>query len=101
MKNLPANVHPYRRTPDFTESTIPAGLLRDHTTKSGVWAVIHITQGSLEYHIIEPAEERHLLAPDKPGIVEPTMRHQVVPLGPVRFYVEFHAAASEAGDPHH
>ena len=26
-----------RRTPDFTEATIPKGLQRDHNTKVGVW----------------------------------------------------------------
>lgn len=100
MQSLPANVHPYRRTPEFTESTTPSGLRRDHITKPGVWGVIHVTQGSLEYHILEPAEERPLLTPDMLGIVEPTMRHQVTPLGPVRFFVEFYAATPEAGDPH-
>ena len=44
MKQLPADVRPYRRSPNFTEATIPPG--------------------------------------------------------PVQFYVEFHAAAPEAGDPH-
>lgn len=100
MKTLPEDVHSYRRTPTFTESTIPPGLLRDHTTKPGVWAVIHVLQGALEYHILEPAEERHRLTPDTRGIVEPTMRHQVMPLGPVDFYVEFYTTSPEAGNPH-
>jgi len=100
MKTLPEDVLPYRRTPASTESTIPPGLLRDHTTKPGVWGVIHVLEGALEFRILEPAEERHRLTPDKSGIVEPAVRHQVTPLGPVRFYIEFHAASPEAGDPH-
>jgi tellurite resistance-related uncharacterized protein len=92
MKTLPPGVRPYHRTPDFTESTIPKGLLKAHTTKPDVWAVIHVTQGLLEYRILEPTEERHLLTPDKPGIVEPLTHHEVMPLGAVCFYVEFHAA---------
>ena len=100
MKQLPADVRPYRRTPEFTEATIPPGLLRRHTTKPGVWALIHVISGLLDYRILEPVEQRHLLTPDKPGVVEPSVAHQVAPLGPVRFYVEFHAAAPEAGDPH-
>lgn len=91
LKNLPADVRPYRRTPEFTESTIPKGLLKEHTTKPGVWGVIHVTQGLLEYRILATVPERHLLTPDKPGIVEPTVPHEVAPIGPVRFYVEFHA----------
>ncbi|MCB1339331.1 MAG: DUF1971 domain-containing protein [Maritimibacter sp.] len=98
---LPANVLPYRRTPEFTESTIPAALQRGHTTKTGVWAMIHVVEGALEYRILEPVEERHRLTPDQPGLVEPTVPHEVAPLGRVRFYVEFHAATRDAGDPHH
>ena len=47
MKNLPPEVKPYRRTPEFTESTIPAGLLKGHTTKPGVWAMIHVLEGGI------------------------------------------------------
>jgi tellurite resistance-related uncharacterized protein len=100
MKTLPTDVRPYRRTPEFTEATIPRGLLRDHATKPGVWAVIHVTRGALDYHILEPAPEQHRLTPDNVGIVEPEMRHHVAPLGPVQLYVEFHAATPEKGNPH-
>lgn len=88
---LPADVCPYRRTPEFTQSTVPAALLRHHTTKPGGWAVIHALEGQLEYRILQPADERHLLTSDQPGLVEPTVPHEVVPLGQVRCYVEFHA----------
>lgn len=91
MKTLPADVRPYQQTPEFNETTIPPGLLRDHSTKPDVWGVINVLDGELEYHILEPVEERHHLTPDNPGIIEPAMRHQVKPLGLVRFYVEFHA----------
>ena len=91
MKALPANVRPYQRTPEFNAATIPAGLLRDHRTKPGVWAVIHVLEGTLDYLIAEPEAEHHVLTPQYPGIVEPTMRHAVHAPGEVRFYVEFHA----------
>lgn len=38
---LPPDVRPYRRTPDFTEATVPEGLKRAHDTKPGVWLVRH------------------------------------------------------------
>lgn len=91
MKTLPAEVKPHKRTPEFTEDTIPSGLLNGHATKTGVWGVIHVIEGSLEYHILEPVEELHTLTQNTLGIVEPAVRHQVRPLGPVRFYVEFHS----------
>ena len=46
--------------------------------------------GRLEYRILEPAQEVILLDPDTPGIVEPTVLHEVAPVGEVRFRVEFY-----------
>ena len=92
MKTLPPGLQFTRRTPEFTEAAVPAGLLHEHRTRPGIWGVIQVLEGTLEYHILEPLEERHRLTPGHPGIVEPTMKHQVAPLGPVRFFVEFHAA---------
>jgi tellurite resistance-related uncharacterized protein len=37
MKALPKTVVAYKKTPEFTELTLPAGLLKDHQTKEGVW----------------------------------------------------------------
>ncbi len=90
---LPPDVTPYRRTAEFTEATVPRGLLRAHTTKVGAWGVIHVMEGRLAYRIIDPRRPGSdtVLTPDTPpGVVEPTILHEVEPLGPVRFYVEFH-----------
>jgi tellurite resistance-related uncharacterized protein len=90
---LPDDVRPYRRTPTFTEATVPAGLLRAHDTKAGVWGLIHVLEGALAYRVTDPrraASETTLTPEAAPGVVEPTIRHEVQPLGPVRFYVEFH-----------
>ena len=98
MKTLPPGLQLTRRTPEFNTSTIPAGLLHDHRTKPGVWGVIQVLEGALEYHVLEPVEERHRLIPGRPGIVEPAMKHQVMPLGPARFHVEFHAKPDLVGN---
>lgn len=90
MAVLPEGVAPYRKTPVFTETTIPAGLLRSHSTAAGVWGLIHVLEGRLRYRVIEAGEERVLEPGAPPGVVEPTVTHEVAPLGPVRFYVEFH-----------
>lgn len=45
--NLPQGLHAYRRTPEFTETTIPKTLLSAHTTKQGTWALIHVLEGRL------------------------------------------------------
>jgi tellurite resistance-related uncharacterized protein len=90
---LPQTARPYRRTDVFTEATVPQGLLKAHTTKAGTWGLIHVLEGRLAYRIVDPrrpASEAILSADAPPGVVEPTILHEVEPLGPVRFYVEFH-----------
>ena len=90
MKPLPASVACYKSTPEFNESSVPAGLLRDHTTAAGVWAKIVVLEGALEYCIIEPSPERHLLRAGDEGIIEAQMKHHVGVSGPVRFRVDFY-----------
>ena len=89
---LPKGVMPYKRTPSFTEATVPAALLGEHSTKVGVWGLITIENGLLRYHVTDPRREPsvELLTPSRPGIVEPTMIHRVEPVGSVRFHVEFY-----------
>jgi tellurite resistance-related uncharacterized protein len=89
VKHLPPDVVVYRRTAEFSESTLPAGLRRRHTTKPGVWGRICVLEGSLRYRILEPAQEEHVLSAGLPGIVEPEVPHEVEPVGRVRFFVEF------------
>lgn len=89
MKTWPDSVAPYDRTRVFTEATVPAGLLRAHTTKAGVWGRIVVLEGALLYRVLEPKSAETLLEPGLDGIVEPEVRHEVEPRGPVRFFVEF------------
>ncbi len=89
MKTFPRDANPYHRTPEFTESTLPDALRRRHTTKPGVWARIRVVEGQLRYRILAPEPREHVLTPERPGIVEPEVPHEVEPIGPVRFYVEF------------
>lgn len=92
MAKPPRGLIGYKRTPDFTETSIPAGLLAEHSTKQGVWGLIHVEEGTLRYRITDPrrASSEHILTPnDAPGVVEPTILHRVDAMGPVRFHVEF------------
>lgn len=90
MKILPASLTSYKKTPEFTEETIPAGLLKAHQTKEGTWGKINVTEGQLYYRILEPDFEEVLLSSEKFGVVEPTVLHEVEPKGKVRFHVEFY-----------
>jgi tellurite methyltransferase len=88
MPELPAESAAYKRTATFTGETVPAGLLRDHRTKPGVWAKILVEVGRLEYTLDSP-QCTFTLTPGSPGIVPPTAPHHVTLVGPVQFHVEF------------
>ena len=88
MKELPATVKAYSRSPTFDETSVPDALRKNHQTKAGVWGVINVLSGELRYRIDETGTET-TLSPDIPGIIEPESLHSVEPLGPVSFYVEF------------
>ncbi len=94
MKALPATVVPFKRTAEFTDSTVPAGLLRSHETKDGVWGQIVVLEGTLLYRILEPEVEEILLSTEGSGVIEPTVKHEVVPSTGVRFYVAFYRDAA-------
>jgi len=85
---LPAAARPYKRTPVFTQDTVPAGLLKDHSTKQGVWGVITVISGRLQYCVASTGEEA-ILSPEQSGLVEPMVAHHVKPLGDVTFTIEF------------
>ena len=90
MKPLPDDVTPYKKTPIFTEVTLPDGLRREHATKAGVWGLIHVESGRLRYEIAGGDGAVELSPDDPPGVIEPEVRHSVAPVGEVRFFVEFH-----------
>ena len=90
--DLPLGFVPYKRTPEFTEATVPAALRRDHATKTGVWARIEVLAGRLRYRCPSLGLDVELSA-RTPGTVVPEIRHSVEPVGAVRFLVEFYHAA--------
>jgi len=89
MKQLPAAVRVYKKTPTFDKTSVPGGLLREHRTKPGVWGRIRLQQGQLVYRILEPELEELTLTPDVSGIIEPEVAHELVIDGAVEFHVEF------------
>ena len=93
MKDLPPNVRPYKRTPEFTELSVPQALLRSHSTNSGTWGKIVVLKGHLTYRILEPDIEEIQIDPAHPGVMEPAIRHEMEPRGEVRFYVQFYDQA--------
>lgn len=89
MHVLPEDVAPYSRSAEFTEATVPAGFLRDHATRAGVWGVINVLEGALRYRVAASGDEV-VLNTGQSVVVAPGERHAVTPLGNVRFFVEFY-----------
>lgn len=87
MKNLPSDVQFYKRTSVFTQETMPGGLRKDHATGAGVWGVICVERGEMEYTISGQGVYR--LRPGENGVIEPQTLHHVKPLGEVSFFIEF------------
>ncbi|MDM0115430.1 DUF1971 domain-containing protein [Variovorax sp. J22R133] len=88
---MPAHFEPYRSSPVFTQDTVPAGLRKDHTTRAGTWGKIQVLEGQLRYRV-DGWQVDTVLTPEAPGIVVPEVLHNVEPVGPVRFFVEFYGA---------
>jgi tellurite methyltransferase len=88
---LPPHFVAYKQTPLFDETTIPAGILNEHSTKAGVWAKIHVVEGRLRYCVPALKVEREVTA-GHIDIVVPEVVHNVQLVGMVKFYVEFHKA---------
>ena len=88
---LPADVVATRRTPTFTETSVPVGLLKDHSTKPGVWGQLTVERGSLLYCVTEAGSESETeVTPASSATIEPTVVHCVRVTGPVAFYVQFY-----------
>lgn len=98
MSDLPAwpsDLAAYKRTPEFSETTVPAALLRNHATKNGVWARLHVLDGRLRFVDQEGAGEL-ILDPGVHDVIFPGRLHHVAPIGQVRFFVEFYRLSEEA-----
>lgn len=85
---FPDNLVAHEKTPTFNENTIPEGLKNSHATKAGIWGIIHVLQGTLIYTIY-PQKKQYQIAEGTPGIIAPTLLHNVTAQGNVQFYIEF------------
>lgn len=84
----PEGAAPYKRTAVFDETTIPEGLRADHSTKPGVWALIHVLEGRLLYHLLDARQTFEIDAGER--LASPPERpHKVEPVGAMRMYIEF------------
>lgn len=94
--HLPYGLKAYSRSPDFTPGTLPAKFREFHTTKAGVWGVIHVIAGSLQYCLETPHVGEVVAAAGGTIVIEPAVPHRVEFVEAGRFYVEFFRPTEEA-----
>lgn len=91
MNTLPDSVKPYKKTSLFSleADTIPRPFLTSHSTKEGVWGVLHVIEGELVF-CNDEADTKTTVAKDEQTVIAPTMKHHLEVSSPVAFYVEFY-----------
>ena len=94
---LPEGLHRVRTSAVWDEQSMPAGLRRAHRVAAGTWGRIVVHDGRLRFAAATtPAIDVELDAGSAQGI-PPEVRHEVEPLGAVRFAVEFFAVDRTGG----
>lgn len=86
---LPDDLVAIRATPEFTELTVPPGLLKAHQVASGVWGNLVLVEGGLDFVFEDEADSRRSLVAPASQPIPPLRPHRVVLTGPARFFVEF------------
>ena len=74
-KDWPEGLAPYKRTPEFTETTVPPARL-------------HVLAGKLRF-VDDVSGQETTLAPGIHHCIYPTREHHVTSIGEVRFFIEF------------
>ena len=88
---LPTGVKYYKSTPTFTQQSVPAALLSEHSTKAGVWGMLNVESGALRYVITDAGNEsEQWLEAGDIAVIVAEQTHYVEPLGDVAFHVAFY-----------
>lgn len=88
--SLPKGVAPYKTTPRFTATTVPKGLLADHSLKAGTWGLIQCHAGALRYFLQGDVVPQAVLHAGETLVVPPEVVHFVSLSPDAEFSVVFH-----------
>ncbi len=89
-EELPTDVRLVRTTPEFDESSVPAGLLAAHRVADGVWGRLVVRAGALTFVFEDDPEAALRVGAGGHVVIPPGREHHLELDGPVRFVVEFH-----------
>ncbi len=101
-RTLPAGAVAYSRTKLFDRQTLPDKLGTEHSTKAGVWALIHVESGQVDYVLSGADTPLATIEAGQSFVVLPQEVHRVALSDDAAFFVEFHRMPGETGpdDPH-
>jgi tellurite resistance-related uncharacterized protein len=86
---LPDGLALVRSSQEWDEATVPAGLLRAHRIAAGTWGRINVRHGQLRFVAQTEPALSVVMGPGSIQAIPPEVRHEVQPLGAVRFSIDF------------
>jgi tellurite methyltransferase len=86
---LPDGLTPVRSSTEWDEHTMPAGLRRAHRIATGTWGRIIVRLGQLRFVMQSDPALDVVLHSGSTQAIPPEVPHEVQPLGPVRFSIDF------------
>lgn len=93
---LPGGARPYRRIGPFAADAIPAGLLRCHDLKPGVWGLLSVEAGAIRFCWDDAAGGSRRLAAGDTMLIPPAVPHHLERQGPVTIAIAFCAVEAPA-----
>lgn len=91
---LPPGSAPYRTLGPFEGATIPAGLLRQHDLKPGVWGILSVEAGTICFCWDDEAGGGRLLVAGDNMLIPPTVAHHLELRGQVVIAIAFWSPAA-------
>jgi tellurite resistance-related uncharacterized protein len=89
---MPEGLRLSRTTPEFTDRTVPAGLLSSHRVAAGMWGRLRVREGRVRFvfELEGGPPAIHVLDAGDHVDIPPDTPHHVEPERGSRFVVEFH-----------
>jgi tellurite methyltransferase len=78
-----------RRAGPFDETSLPAGLRREHRVAAGVWGRLRVQDGRIRLFMSTTPPLERTLGPGEDQALPPAVTHRLHLIGPVRLEIEF------------
>jgi tellurite methyltransferase len=86
---LPQDLEVVRTSDVWNERTMPAGLRRAHRVAGGRWGRLRVEAGEVRFRAQTQPKVDTIVGAGGSQAIPPDVEHEVAPLGPVSFFVEF------------